>query len=94
MIIFEGQIIPIGYAVVRKSPVHLGYEVLPIPLHWLKRLYYWIRWYDRTKLDKHIEAKQKEYFEQGRKNKDVEWRKRLTEDTAKVLQEFTKELLK
>ena len=42
MIIQQGESVPFGYGLVRVCwERHNAYEVLPIPVCWIKRFYYW-----------------------------------------------------
>ena len=41
MFINEGEAMPIGYGLVGISFERLGFEVLPIPICWIKRFWYW-----------------------------------------------------
>jgi len=111
MIISDLSKLPFGYAVVRykiwREPadpavdsytLYSGYEVLPIPLHWLKRWYIAIRKYnhtaDETILLRWRDRSFREGYDQGVMESNSAWEKKLAKEVAKAKDEFILSVIK
>lgn len=71
--IYEAEQIPTGYAIVRYDFDCLGYKVAPLGIHWLVRLYNWLRIYPQTEYDRDIRRAYIAGKKDGEKKAAKEW---------------------
>ena len=93
MTIMEGEVIPTGYGVVGRDYSTFGYEVLPMPLHWLKRLWYFIiredaRFLRSRKMAELLAEQWDKGYADATRNKIVLTKGELREFSHKILDGF------